>query len=135
MPGDIVFTREAPVGEAFVIPANVKICLGQRVMLIRPIPEKCNSQFLTFQIYSERVKREFARIVGGTTNPHLNVDDVRRFVLALPEIEEQSMIAARLRAIDERIDSERSAVLKLLHLKQGLMHDLLTGTVRVKLND
>ena len=32
---DVIFTREAPIGEAFVIPKGMKICLGQRVMLFR----------------------------------------------------------------------------------------------------
>jgi type I restriction enzyme S subunit len=44
--GDIIFTREAPVGEAFVVPANLEICLGQRVMLIRSIRNKCDSNLL-----------------------------------------------------------------------------------------
>ncbi len=35
MPGDVILTREAPVGEAFVIPFGMRICLGQRVMLIK----------------------------------------------------------------------------------------------------
>jgi type I restriction enzyme S subunit len=43
LPGDVVFTREAPVGEAFVIPAGMKICLGQRVMLIKSNPAMLDS--------------------------------------------------------------------------------------------
>ena len=36
LPGDVIFTREAPVGESFTIPEGMRICLGQRVMLLRP---------------------------------------------------------------------------------------------------
>ena len=34
--GDVVFTREAPAGEACIIPAGVTACLGQRTVLMHP---------------------------------------------------------------------------------------------------
>ncbi len=34
-PGDIIFTREAPMGEVGIIPPGEKICMGQRMMLLR----------------------------------------------------------------------------------------------------
>ncbi|MCM1987610.1 hypothetical protein [Methanococcoides seepicolus] len=34
--GDIVFTREAPMGEVCRIPEGLKCCLGQRQVLLRP---------------------------------------------------------------------------------------------------
>ena len=129
--GDIIFTREAPVGEAFVVPANLEICLGQRVMLMRPLRNRCDSIFLLFQIYSDRVQREFSRITGGTTNPHLNVDDVRKFIVSLPNPSEQVEIAKRLTVAADFINSEEAKVDKLRHQKFGLMQDLLTGRVRV----
>jgi type I restriction enzyme S subunit len=126
---DIIFAREAPVGEAFVVPENMEICLGQRVMLIRTIHALCSPQFLLFQIYSARVQREFGRIVGGTTTPHLNVDEVRRFEIALPSREEREMIVARLAAITSFIEIEGDRLVKLRQQKYGLMRDLLMGGV------
>ena len=38
-PGDILITREAPMGEVCLIPAGEKICLGQRMMLARLVPD------------------------------------------------------------------------------------------------
>jgi hypothetical protein len=34
--GDILLTREAPVGFACIMPAGIKACLTQRLMLLRP---------------------------------------------------------------------------------------------------
>ena len=34
--GDLVITREAPMGEVCQIPENLKCCLGQRMVLLRP---------------------------------------------------------------------------------------------------
>lgn len=130
-PGDIVFTREAPVGEAFVIPAGMRICLGQRVMLLRPRSEMALGQFLLAQIYSGAVADRIAALTAGTTNPHLNVGEVRKFVLPLPPVPEQTMIEQQLGDLDSRIAVEGAERDKLLTMKAGLMDDLLTGRVRV----
>jgi len=50
-PGDIIFTREAPMGEALIIPTGETWCLGQRTMLIRPMHEfVSNKLVLTFSV-------------------------------------------------------------------------------------
>jgi type I restriction enzyme S subunit len=130
-PGDVVFTREAPVGEAFVIPDGMRICLGQRVMLLRPSPGKLLGSFLTAQIYSGVVADRISALTAGTTNPHLNVSDVRQFILPLPPFREQVEIDARLNGLESRIRAEASQLEKWAVLKSGLMDDLLTGRVRV----
>lgn len=130
-PGDVVFTREAPVGEAFVIPVGMRVCLGQRVMLLRPRPESVRGQFLLAQIYSGAVADRIAALTAGTTNPHLNVAEVRRFILPLPPLAEQLAIELQLGRLASRIAAEGAVRDKLLTAKSGLMDDLLTGRVRV----
>lgn len=129
--GDVIFTREAPVGEAFVIPPGMKICLGQRVMLLRPMDRRLVAEYLLAQIYSGTVKDRIATLTSGTTNPHLNVSEVKYFEIPLPPYAEQQRIAERLRSLELRLQSEMSEHQKLELLKAGLMDDLLTGRVRV----
>jgi type I restriction enzyme S subunit len=130
-PGDLVLTREAPVGEAFVIPAGMRICLGQRVMLLRLRVEMARGQFVLAQIYSGAVADRIEALTAGTTNPHLNVFEVRQFVLPLPPVQEQELIEQKLGALDQRLAAEGRERDKLLTMKSGLMDDLLTGRVRV----
>lgn len=129
--GDVIFTREAPVGEAFVIPSAMKICLGQRVMLLRPKDRRMIGEYLLAQIYSGTVKDRIAALTSGTTNPHLNVAEVKDFEIPLPPFVEQQGIAERLRGLESRLQSEARDQQKLELLKSGLMDDLLTGRVRV----
>jgi type I restriction enzyme S subunit len=129
--GDVIFTREAPVGEAFVIPSGLKICLGQRVMLLRPKDRRMIGEYLLAQIYSGTVKDRIAALTSGTTNPHLNVAEVKDFEIPLPPFVEQQGIAERLRGLESRLQSEARDQQKLELLKSGLMDDLLTGRVRV----
>ncbi len=129
--GDVIFTREAPVGEAFVIPADMKICLGQRVMLLRPRLNVLSAHFLLAQIYSGAVHERIGTLTSGTTNPHLNVAEVRDFMIPLPPYIEQIRIGERISAVSDRLSKEVCELSKLKLQKTGLMDDLLTGRVRV----
>ena len=129
---DIIFTREAPVGEAFVIPENMKICLGQRTMLIRPNTKNITSDYLLAYIYSSSVQSRIVQLTGGTTNPHLNVGEVREFFIAYPlSINEQEQINLILNSHAQKIKIENQYLEKLKLQKKGLMQDLLTGKKRV----
>src|SRR5690554_1412690 len=43
--GDLVITREAPMGEVCMLP-NLRCCLGQRMVLLRPNPTRVDGKFL-----------------------------------------------------------------------------------------
>lgn len=128
--GDIIFTREAPVGEAFVIPKGMTICLGQRVMCLR-----CNIRmlphFLVLNIYADFMEQQYRSVVGGTTVSHLNVSEVRRILLLRPDIEEQKRILKRIEEIDNILSSQKEKNINLSAARQGLLSDLITGKVRI----
>jgi type I restriction enzyme, S subunit len=130
-PGDVILTREAPVGEAFVIPFGMKICLGQRVMLVKPNTALLDSDYLVAQIYSGGLSTRIVELTAGTTNPHLNVADVRSLLLALPPFQEQQELTRRINAMNAKIHIQQDVAGKLKLQKFGLMQDLLTGKVAV----
>jgi type I restriction enzyme, S subunit len=57
-------------------------------MLLRLSPEKSHPGYILAQIYSGTVKARINQLVGGTTNPHLNVGDIRSFLLPVPPLRE-----------------------------------------------
>jgi type I restriction enzyme S subunit len=132
---DIIFTREAPIGEAFVIPKGMRICLGQRVMLFRLDKSIMLSDFLVELIYSEETKIVFDAITGGTTVSHLNVKDVKDLNFIVPSTSEQNLILRQLTKSKSLIISFENQLSKLQSLKTGLMQDLLSGKVRVKVSE
>jgi len=129
--GDVIFTCEAPVGEAFVVPSEMKICLGQRTMQIRCKQVCLLPEFFVEFVYSEETRIRFDHMVGGTTNPHLNVSDVRALLLRAPSIDEQKRIVEKISAVRGAIQQSLSQKEKLSVLKTALMQDLLTGRKRV----
>jgi len=60
---------------------------------------------------------------------------VRRLEMALPARAEQQRILEMAASIGDQLEAEQARVTKLLVLKAGLMHDLLTGRVRVHVDE
>jgi type I restriction enzyme S subunit len=127
--GDIIYSREgerlgiaAPVGEE-------RVCLGQRVMLLRP-GQDTDAAFILWAMNTERFYRRVVSGLGATTSPHVNVGDIRRQLLPRPDRSEQERISSALSVVQSKLRAENVSMQKLKAMKEGLMHDLLTGTVR-----
>jgi type I restriction enzyme S subunit len=67
----------------------------------------------------------------GAGVPKLALYQIERFILPLPSIEEQKIAETVLASAQNDIRSNLTHLAKLRQQKQGLMHDLLTGRVRV----
>ncbi|QLH51883.1 MAG: restriction endonuclease subunit S [Candidatus Accumulibacter cognatus] len=94
--GDVLFSREAPVGEACVIPDATRLSLGQRTMLIRTDRNRLIPDFLVYSFYSPVLSAHMKSIASGLTVAHLNVADVRKLPLPLPSLSVQVEIAQAL---------------------------------------
>jgi type I restriction enzyme S subunit len=104
--GDILITREAPLGEVCFVPRDLKVCLGQRMMLYRPDRSKTDSRFLLFALMSSGVQSCLQKKIGGSTVGHARVDDIRNLQVPLPPtVAEQKAIAEVLIDADALIES------------------------------
>ncbi|CDN03565.1 TPA: restriction endonuclease subunit S [Klebsiella pneumoniae] len=92
--GDIFFTREAPMGEAAIVPNEHVVCLGQRLMLIRLFPELFNNKFLVYVIQSPSFQKRLRVAAIGMTVKHINVVEVENLVVPVPPKAEQDRIVA-----------------------------------------
>ncbi|MGE6606180.1 restriction endonuclease subunit S [Halomonas sp. NPDC076908] len=99
--GDIFFTREAPMGEAAIVPEGEKVCLGQRTMLIRLFPELFNNRFLLYVIRSPSFQTRMVEAAIGMTVKHLRVGGVEDLVVPVPPKQEQDSIVEIIDALFE----------------------------------
>jgi type I restriction enzyme S subunit len=129
--GDIMITREAPLGEVCAVPDAQKVCLGQRMMLYRPSPSKTDSRYLLYSLMSLPVRANLMRKIGGSTVGHAKVDDIRFLKLPLPPLPEQRAIASLLSDTDSLLASLEQLIAKKLDIKQAAMQELLTGKRRL----
>jgi len=127
--GDVIYSRE---GERLGIASPVgdeRVCLGQRVMLLRP-RANVDPAFLMWAMNAPPFYRQVIRGLGATTSPHVNVGDIVARLNRHPPFPEQQAIGSTIRSLQERIRSEDLYRRKLLSQRGGLMHDLLSGKVK-----
>lgn len=102
--GDIFFTREAPMGEAAIVPEGEIVCLGQRSMLIRLFPELFSNRFLLYVIQSPSFQTRMTDAAIGMTVKHLRVGGVEDLVVPVPPKAEQDQIVAIVDALFSMCD-------------------------------
>lgn len=106
--GDLVLTREAPMGEVCLIPEGLRCCLGQRMVMLRPDQKKCDSRFLLYSIQSDVVQHEIKVNEGtGSTVSNLRIPLLEALPIFYPSLTEQKAIASVLGALDDKIELNR----------------------------
>ncbi len=102
---DILFAREGTVGTALLVPRGIDICLGQRMMMFR-LKEIVLPKYLLYFLQSPHFKIQYEPFIGGTTSPHLNINNLKKFRVKVMSVE------AQLKTISE-IDQRLSVCNKL----------------------
>ena len=135
--GDLILAREAPVGNVAIIPKDLKVCLGQRTVLIRPHKNMVCSMFLVYLMLGDEIQ---TRLLGRSTGAivhHLNMADIRNLELPrLPFLSTQRKIVdflnRKTKQIDELIAAERRKIELLKEYRQSLISEAVTGKIDVR---
>lgn len=91
--------------------------------------EKIDKYFFYYRLH--QISNELSNKKNGSVFAHITKSFMEKHTIALPSISEQKQIAQILRGIDIRIDLYIQEKEDFVHLKKGLMEQLLTGKVRV----
>lgn len=101
--GDIIISREAPVGSVGIVPQNLKCCLGQRLVLLKVDKSKCDPTYLLFVLMSEFVQTQLKRFAGmGSTVGNLCIPDLKEVIIPMID-RNQVKIAKFLESINKKI--------------------------------
>jgi type I restriction enzyme S subunit len=129
--GIVVLSRDAGVGKSAI--TTEPMAVSQHFMCWK-CDQKMDNHFLYYWLQFN--KRTFENIAMGSTILTIGLPYFKKMKIACPiELEEQRNIAAKIKASDVRIFSLQDKLSKLNQQKQGLMHDLLTGKVPVKIEE
>ncbi|EFI7927209.1 restriction endonuclease subunit S [Escherichia coli] len=129
--GDIIFTREAPVGEAGVLQDAEGIFLGQRTMMYRADTCLSDNYFLFYSLSSPFCQKQIEDFSNGGTVAHMRVPDCGEILINLPPFLEQKKIAQILSTWDKAISVTEKLLTNSQQQKKALMQQLLTGQKRL----
>jgi type I restriction enzyme S subunit len=134
--GDVMFTREAPAGEACVVPHGLKLCLGQRTVLMKLRPARLDPDFLVHSIYGGPPRTAIMLASQGSTVGHFNMSDIGALTILLPPISEQVAIVDNVRAetapIETTINRIEREIELLREYRTRLIADVVTGKLDVR---
>jgi type I restriction enzyme S subunit len=95
--------------------------------------ERLDNYFLYYWLQNN--KRTFENVAMGSTIVTIGLPYFKKLKLGAPKsIIEQKVIGEKLIAAEQHIFSLIAELEKLKDMKSGLMHDLLTGKVQVKVD-
>ncbi|MEI6705888.1 MAG: restriction endonuclease subunit S [Methylococcales bacterium] len=133
--GDIMFTREAPAGEACLVPEDINLCMGQRTVLMKVNHKLLESNYGLFSIYGGLAAEFIQALSQGTTVIHFNMSDINNIPILLPPIEEQNQIANYLNQQTQKIDAliteTQNSINLLKEHRAALISAAVTGKIDI----
>ena len=99
---DILFSREAPIGNVGIVPPNFKCCQGQRVVLLRPNQSVVLPKYLLYVLQGGVVREQIERVEKiGSTVSNFNISDLKKLRFVIPPIEVQMSTIEKLHELNQ----------------------------------
>jgi type I restriction enzyme S subunit len=137
--GDVVFVDasedEEGVCKHVVVsnPDGVPFIAGLHTIVAKGTGRELEHAYRRYCFHSEDVKQQFRFLAVGTKVQGVSKGNIGKIELRFPSSNEQTAIAGILSDMDAEIDALESRLAKTRELKAGMMQALLTGRIRLPL--
>jgi type I restriction enzyme, S subunit len=125
--GTVILSRDAGVGKSAILKTEMAV---SQHFIAWHCGQNLNNYFLYYLL--QYWKPFFESIAIGTTIKTIGLPFFKKLRIPLPPIEEQRKISFSLLNVDKLIQRLKRKKVDLGYLKKGLMQQLLTGKIRVK---
>jgi type I restriction enzyme S subunit len=125
--GTVLMSRDAGVGKSAVMKTEMAV---SQHFIVWKCDDNFNNWFLYYTL--QQLKPLFERVAVGSTIKTIGLGFFKKLKIAVPSIEEQNKISKILNLTDDKLDILLEKKETYRELKKGLMQQLLTGLVRVK---
>lgn len=129
-PGSVLMTSRATIGEVAI--NMVPMTTNQGFCNFKPnssISAEYLANWLKFS------NKKLLKLAAGSTFLEISKKTLKNIKIGLPPLSEQKKIYTILTDVDDVLNVEYKKLLQIQKTKRGLIQDLLTGCVRVKLDD
>lgn len=124
--GDIILSREGTVGIAAIVEPGMRLCMGQRLVQVRP-KECSESAYLLHHLLHVLHPDRISQSLVGSTSQHLNVKELRNLSIPSPPSALQSRFAKAVRAARAVAQVGRQAAQEAATLFRSLQHRAFRG--------
>jgi restriction endonuclease S subunit len=139
--GDVLLARSNGVAELVGVTVQVdetrdKLMLSDKVLRLNPDRQRLHSGFLALIMKTECTRKQVGAVISGSSGQrNISQSEIRNLIAVFPPLDEQQRIYSTLRSPRSQAEHETRVVAQLRQIKTGLMQDLLTGRVRVKVDE
>jgi len=131
--GDLLFARiGATTGKTYLVTECPESVFASYLMRVRVQPQKILPEYAHYFTNTEAYWRQINASKGGRLKQGINIPVLTSLLLSLSPLSEQREIIHILSAIDRKIETEEQHKAALQALFQSMLHQLMTGQVRVK---
>lgn len=121
--GDVILTREAPLGEVGMLRSDDDVFLGQRLVAYRADPSKLDRRFLLYAMLDDDMQGQIRSMGSGATVEHMRVPDCEKLTLRLPTLPVQRRIASILSAYDDLIENNTRRIAILEEMARSIYEE------------
>ncbi len=129
--GDVLVVRTGYPGTSCVVPPEYDGANCIDLVIARPDHGRVSSDFISRFLNSAQGRMQSLRSSYGLAQQHLNVGAVRDVRIPLPALAEQHEVATALQTIDRKLAHHERKRDTLQELFKTLLHDLMSGRIRV----
>jgi len=124
--GDVLFTTEAPLGQAALLPKYEKVAIAQRLICLQPNSE-LNAQFLLSALLSNFFKQQLFNRATGSTVKGIRSKELAKTNIPIPPITLQNQFAERIQHIEAQKQQAQAALQKSYDLFNSLLQRAFKG--------
>lgn len=132
--GDILYSKNGTIGIPKLIDWDFEFSIFVSLALIKIISTDITNTFLELQLDTFLIWNQIKKRAKQGTVTNLHLEEIREFQIVIPPPSEQEAIVSKIRVIKDMLEREEETLAKFNAIKSGLMQDLLTGKIEVKVD-
>lgn len=129
--GDFLFARSGAIGRYGIVNEDTPAIFGSYIIRFVFNTQRISNEFFGCLYETDLVWRQLMAITQGSSNININAENIKSLKVPVPPLPEQSSIARIFIDMDQEREVLETKLEKARHIKQGMMHSLLTGRIRL----
>jgi len=119
------------IGDVYMVKDEVFYFKDGNSVWIRKINDSVLSEYLRMMLGSSFYRDKLNSIAGGSSQKALTIQKLENVEIPIPSILEQKKLIEVISSVESEVKKYNQIKDNLNKLKHGLVHDLLSGKVRV----